>query len=589
MADADTDRVGSNGLARPTLGDGRYEIVAGIGRGGFAMTYAAFDHRLHRRVAVKELFAPQATRVGSALVLPGPDVHNWELAKARFVKEARVLARFTHPGIVRVYEVFEENNTAYMVMELLGGRSLIDVMKSRQSVFTESEVLDVAARVGAALRPVHAAGVLHRDLNPSNIMLSEHGRIVVIDFGLARDFEPERTIDMTQIVTPGYAPLEQYHGEARFGPATDIYGLAATLYRLSTGRIPPVAIERDASIPLEAPNRLNPAISKQLSDAILDGLELEASHRPADVDAFLARLGIRRLPEDPCSVLYGSVGAESEVLRSLDHHASFNHVGIDGRDDVTEAGVAVVGGPPNHRDDETVIVGVDSGRGVATATDIVDGDRTRIAGDSLESDQESSDGFFVESDEPLAAGGSYKKVTMALALVAISAGIGAPVLALGAMVLVVLPVLGTIGDMAVRSARFKEAEVDAPRRRTAPSAVVAPGRFLRNLVVSVVKCSPILGVSAVLLGLWYLADQTSLSGGALDVVLQVIGAASVAAIVAANGTGSSSFRTGLGVERIAEWIAPGGRLNLRVFVGWVLVVVVVCLALWLDPDPFPLR
>src|SRR3954452_24703546 len=149
------------------------------------------------------------------------------------------------------------------MMELLGGRTLVDVMRSRNEPFTEAEVLDVAGRVAAALRPVHAAGVLHRDVNPSNVMLTEHGRIVVIDFGLARDFDQHSTMGMTRMVTPGYAPLEQYRGEARFGPSTDVYGLAATCYRLATGRVPVAAIERDAGADLPAPHRVNPAISKQ--------------------------------------------------------------------------------------------------------------------------------------------------------------------------------------------------------------------------------------------------------------------------------------------------------------------------------------
>ena len=256
-------------LARgATLADGRYEVLSVLGRGGFGVTYEVGDRRLLRRVAIKELFPPDAVRDGEELRVPPEAAAAFDAQRARFLREARVLARFTHPGIVRVYEVFEEHGTAHLVMERLDGQTLVDVLVARGAPFTEVEVLDVAARVAAALRPVHAAGVLHRDINPANVMLAAHGRIVVIDFGLARDYEPDRTVGMTRVVTPGYAPIEQYRGEARFGPATDVYGLAATCYRLATGRIPAAALDREGGAVLVPVRELNPAISREVADAI---------------------------------------------------------------------------------------------------------------------------------------------------------------------------------------------------------------------------------------------------------------------------------------------------------------------------------
>ncbi len=298
------------------LGDGRYQVLGVIGRGGFAITYEAGDRRLQRRVAIKELFPESAVRHGSRVLTPPNARADFRDAKERFLREARVLARFTHPGIVRVYEVFEEHGTAYLVMELLDGHTLVDLLRGRGEPFTEDEVLDVAARVAAALRPVHAVGVLHRDVNPSNVMLTTNGRIVVIDFGLARDFDATRTMGMTRVVTPGYAPIEQYRGEARFGPSTDVYGLAATCYRLASGRVPVAAMRREAGTELPTLHRLNPAISKRVSDAIGDGLELEPSHRPQDLDGLLARLGVRRLPDSPRSLLldtFGDLASESAI------------------------------------------------------------------------------------------------------------------------------------------------------------------------------------------------------------------------------------------------------------------------------------
>ena len=198
----------------------RFEVLGVLGRGGFGITYDVMDHRLQRRVAIKELFPESAVRHGTMVLTP-PHARRpvYRDARDRFLREARVLARFTHSGVVRVYEVFEEHNSAYLVMELLEGRTLLDLLNARGRPFSEAEVLDVAARAAIALRSVHTAGVLHRDINPANIVLTDHGRIVVIDFGIARSFVAGHSTPMTAVVTPGYAPIEQYVGERSFRPA----------------------------------------------------------------------------------------------------------------------------------------------------------------------------------------------------------------------------------------------------------------------------------------------------------------------------------------------------------------------------------
>lgn len=594
-----------------TLADGRYQVLSVLGRGGFGITYEVGDRRLRRRVAIKELVPPDAVRHGEELRVPPGAEAAFDAQRQRFLREARVLARFTHPGIVRVYEVFEEHGTAHLVMERLDGRTLVDVLVARGAPFTEEEVLDVAARVAAALRPVHAAGVLHRDINPANVMLAAHGRIVVIDFGLARDYDEHRTVGMTRVVTPGYAPIEQYRGEARFGPATDVYGLAATCYRLATGRIPPSAVDREGGVALEAVHQLNPSISKAVSDAIADGLEVEPSHRPADLDALLARLGVRKLPDGSPSVLAGSPGAEVAPVAagstSLDVELLPGDAPADPPRADPEPRLAppTVASSPSEGSDATVIVGpgprpdVDATAvpGIAVVPDATRADTSRAdaaigraAGpDATRADAAGALGAPPGSSEDRAGTPTRRWVaTVPPAAALVGLGAALPVAATALTLLVVLPALATAGDREARRLRTTIGMEPTWADRRLPPSLGAAGRFVRNLAASVLRSSPIVGVAAVVLGGWYLLDATSLSGSVTDALLRLVGAGTVAALLASAREGTAGFRSGLGIDRLAAWIAPGGRVTERVVVAWILAVVVVVACLWLHPDPLPL-
>src|SRR5699024_5386967 len=133
------------------------------------------------------------------------EARGFALARDRFRRGATTLARFGHPNIVRIFAVFEENDTAYLVLERLTGRTLSGELRARRGPLTEPEALDVALQPSAALEVVHRAGVLHRDVSPANLMRTDDGRAVLIDFGLARPYEDDHTTTMTRIVTPGYA------------------------------------------------------------------------------------------------------------------------------------------------------------------------------------------------------------------------------------------------------------------------------------------------------------------------------------------------------------------------------------------------
>ena len=279
-----------------TRQNGRFVFRRVLGRGGFGITYAAEDRRLHRDVAIKELCFGGATRIGGVLVPPAHEAEAFATAKERFLREAAVLGRFSHPNVVRVYESFEEAGTAYLVMELLEGQTLHRMLVDRGGPLPEANAVEIAVRCADALSTLHRSGVLHRDLNPTNVVVTPEGRVVVIDFGLAREFVGEATTPMTRIVTPGYAAPEQYEHAARLGPPTDVYALAATLYCALTGRAPVPVSGRRRGTAYVAPRALNPSVSKLVSDAVLDGLELDAGHRPRTVEDFVSRLGVGALP-----------------------------------------------------------------------------------------------------------------------------------------------------------------------------------------------------------------------------------------------------------------------------------------------------
>ena len=549
------------------LVDGRYQILRVIGRGGFGITYEVGDRRLQRRVAMKELFPESAFRTGSMVLTPPQGRAAFRAARERFMREARVLARFTHPGIVRIYEVFEEHGTAYLVMELLEGRTLIELLEQRNRPLTEAEVLDVAGRVAAALRPVHAAGILHRDINPSNIMMTRHGRIVVIDFGLARDYDEGETEGMTQVVTPGYAPLEQHRGEGRFGPFTDVYGLAATCYRLTTGKVPISAVERDGVAVLPAPHKLNPAISKAVSDGILDGLELEPTHRPQDLDSFLSRLGIKRLPEGPRSILLDTapprpVADEPAIATALapgfGGPDSTRTVHNATSEDLT-LGPAYPPPPPH----------------LSRAPQLVDGGPSAAPG----------------ARPPLAVGPhrpGRRKLLVALMLVALSAASAAPVMVSLLLVLVVFPGIATLGDSVAHRLRQEYGMTSGWAERRLTPGVLAPARLARNIIFSVLRSSLALVVGGVLVAAWYGLEQLTSNPVALDLSLRGIGLVVVGIILAVGRSGSARFRTALGLDELVSRWVPDGRTSERLVVLWVVCTFVAAASIWLTPSPFPL-
>lgn len=306
-----------------TLQGGALAIDGFLGQGGFGITYGGFDALSGERVAIKEFFPYGCLRRGSN-VAPSHllDADQFALAKANFLHETSLAIRFRHPNIVEVRAVFEENNTAYLVMEFLDGPTLQELIE-KHGALSQAEAVRYIEQIGQAIETLHAVNLLHRDIKPENIIIcgglgfNPAPRAVLLDFGSAREFAGGTTKHMTSVLTPGYAPLEQYGQRARFGRFTDIYALGATLYHLLTGNAPPQATDRASGIDIVPPGQLNPYIDHIVSDAVLWAMEIKVDARPQTVEEWIRALHTGRprgvietskLPEtvpDPVKVLSG--------------------------------------------------------------------------------------------------------------------------------------------------------------------------------------------------------------------------------------------------------------------------------------------
>ena len=265
-----------------------YEIRSVLGHGGFGITYLAWDKNLEKEVAIKEyLPAEFAVRQGKQTVRPRStgDQEDYQWGLERFVKEAQTLALFRHQSIVPVFRFFEANGTAYMVMEYQKGEALSGLMRKHRGEFTEEDLLSLTMPLLEGLSAVHKAGYLHRDVKPGNIFIREDGSPVLLDFGAARDAVGRKSKNLTSIVTPGYAPLEQYFADGNQGPWTDIYALAAILYQAVTGKIPPEAPARVKNDPIKPCREQGQGkFSETFLGAIDRALSVEEEERPQSTD-----------------------------------------------------------------------------------------------------------------------------------------------------------------------------------------------------------------------------------------------------------------------------------------------------------------
>ena len=277
------------------LQNGKYRIIGMLGQGGFGITYLAVQSGLERKVAIKEFFMKDfCNRDGSTShVTLGTEGSRETVARFRekFLKEARNIARLNHPHIVRIHDIFEENGTAYYVMEYAEGGSLADLLK-RKGCLSEPDATCYILQVAEALAYIHAENMNHLDVKPANILLNDRNEAILIDFGLSKQYDAltgGQTSTTPVGISEGYAPMEQYKqgGVSEFSPETDIYALGATYFKLLTGKTPPSASDVfEDGVPVDELKARG--VSLPVIDLIVHAMEPKKKNRMKDVRSFLA-------------------------------------------------------------------------------------------------------------------------------------------------------------------------------------------------------------------------------------------------------------------------------------------------------------
>ena len=281
----------------------KYIVGTAIDSGGFGIIYRAWDAQMEQVVAIKEYFpngvVSRVPGQNDVIVYSGKNREVFRKGVDRFLVEARNMAEFSQPDIVALYDYFEENNTAYIVMEYLDGVSFKEYLKERSGRIPNEEVVDITLHVLAALEEIHSHHIIHRDISPDNIFLCFNHRVKVIDFGAARFSSGEESSNFSTIVKPGYAPAEQYRTKSRQGPFTDLYALGACMYQAATGEKPQESLARAMHDDLRPPKELNPEVPEYLSDIIMKAMAMDEDERFQSSEEFMKALKGHQIDKTP--------------------------------------------------------------------------------------------------------------------------------------------------------------------------------------------------------------------------------------------------------------------------------------------------
>lgn len=269
---------------------GKYIVGRVVGYGGFGVTYIGYDGLLEKKIAIKEYLPSEfATRMPGqteVTVYSGEREEQFYSGIEKFVEEGKRLAQFKEvTGIVRIFDSFTENKTAYIIMEYLEGETLKSRLERERKLDVEAS-LSVIMPILTALKEVHNIGIIHRDIAPDNIFLTSSGEVKLLDFGAARYATTTHSKSLSVIIKQGYAPEEQYRSRGEQGPWTDVYACGATLYKMLTGITPEDSMERAGKDTLQAPSRCGAKTSKNLDTAIMNAMNLRIEDRTQSAEEF---------------------------------------------------------------------------------------------------------------------------------------------------------------------------------------------------------------------------------------------------------------------------------------------------------------
>ncbi len=287
------DTLAASALHLPpgTILHGKYVLGRVLGQGGFGITYLAWDLNLNLKLAIKEYFpqelATRATGHSQVSIHSGTMYNQYEYGMEKFLQEARMLARFEgHPNIVSVRDYFQVNETAYLVMNYIEGVTLKELIATHGRKLPFAQALGIMMPVMDALKELHNVDVLHRDISPDNIYINKKGQVILIDFGAARQAISEQGRVFSVIIKPGYAPEEQYRSKGVQGPWTDIYSIAATIYHMITGQLPPESLDRMVEDSIVPPSVHGISIDSHQEKALLRAMSVRAEGRYKSVVDF---------------------------------------------------------------------------------------------------------------------------------------------------------------------------------------------------------------------------------------------------------------------------------------------------------------
>ena len=332
-----------------TLQGGKYRIERVLGQGGFGITYLAIQVSSNRQVAIKELFigvsgqAINDRRGDQVVVTNSANQQSFNQQKAKFKKEALRLANLNHPNLVKVHEFFEENGTAYYVMDYIEGESLRTKL-NREGVLSEDLVLKYLQQLLPALETAHKQSIWHLDIKPENIMVDRYGHVYLIDFGASKHVEPNSTLTTSLVLayTPGYCPPElldlsnetpEYYLQAikDIGPWTDIYALGATIYNLLTDSIPPSKrrLDKEGRRAFSFPSN----VSSSTRDLIVWMMKPDREDRPQSIRGLLVKLSSTEetLVENP--IKGANFGSTNQSSKDSHRDKKFNANVFDQNDD----------------------------------------------------------------------------------------------------------------------------------------------------------------------------------------------------------------------------------------------------------------